>query len=589
MAKKPTKIEIMRLQEAINWSYRQLAPFRKNDKYAMEQYVGRHYSEKGADKNVPFSLLELAISTYTQRLSGGKPQVLFTTPHDQLQPQKSKLQRGTNHLLNEIDFGDTLADAVQGGFFSMGIIKMGLDQRAKVEWNGFMHDVMQPFADSVTLDNWVHDMSATRWDKVQFCGDRYSLLLEDAKEMFQHGDKLMPIGDTEGSGDNDDKLKEMTQSGGNKEYYRDIGEVWDIWDPRENLIITLAAGEGQPCDVTGEYLNVMEWNGPERGPYRLLRFNPVRGNIMPLPPVALWMDMHELANNVMRKLGRQAGRQKTVFGAQPGGEADADTTIQANDGDIVKLLNPKNIATMNFPGVDPQQLAFLIQLKNMASWLWGNLDALGGLSPQADTLGQDRLLTASASQRLVKMQNTTMDYAHSCILCLSELLYQDPGTVLGQTKRHGNIEIPVYWTPEDREADFIEYNMKLEPYSLQYQSPTERLETIRQTMLQMVAPFMQQMMAQGIHVDFEKLYRIISEYTGIDELNQILIYTNPRTAQEGPEGTGRALQSPSTTRTNVRVNRPGATSQGRDEAMVGQLLGMGQQASQTAQINRPVG
>ena len=108
-------------------------------------------------------------------------------------------------------------------------------------------------------------------------------------------------------------------------------------------------------------------------------------------------------------------------------------------------------------------------------------------------------------------------------------------------------------------------------------------------MHQMVAPFMQQMMAQGIHVDFEKLYRIISEYTGIDELNQLLIYTNPRHAEEGPEGTGRSLQSPVTTRNNVRTNRPGATSQGRDEAMVGHLLGMGQQASQTEQINRPVG
>lgn len=586
MAKKPSKAEITRLQESINWSYMQLKPFRENDKYAMEQYVGAHYSEKGSNKNVPFSLLELAISTYTQRLSGGKPKVLFTTPHDQLQPQKSKLQRGTNHLLEEIDFGATLADAVQGGFFSMGIIKMGLDLRSQQEWNGFLHDVMQPFADSVTLDNWCHDMSATRWDKIQHCEDRYSILLEDAAEMFEHGDKLMPIEDTEGYGKDDDRLKDMTQGNSfNREHYREIGEVWDVWDPRENIIITLAAGEGMPCDVTGEYLNVMDWNGPERGPYRLLRFNPVRGNVMPLPPVGLWMDMHELANNVMRKLGRQAQRQKTVWGAQPGSEADANTTINANDGEIVKILGAK-ATEMKFPGVDPQQLAFLIQIKNMASWLWGNLDALGGLSPQAETLGQDRLLTASASQRLVKMQNTTLDFASSCILCLSELLYQDPGIILPQTKRHGNIEIPVYWTPEDREQDFFEYNMKLEPYSLQYRSPTERLETIRQTMQQMVAPFMEQMMAQGIHVDFEKLYRIISEYTGLDELNQILIYTNPRHAEEGPV---RALQSPNTTRTNVRVNRPGATSSGKDEAMFNQLMGVGQQSSQAAQISRPTG
>lgn len=584
---RPSKAEITRLQQAINWSYKQLKPFRENDMKAMREYVGIHYSENGAAKKVPFSLLELAISTYTQRLSGGKPKVLFTTPHDVLQPQKSKLQKGTNHLLGEIDFGETLADAVQGGFFSMGIIKTGLDYLATKEWNGYLHDVMQPFADSVILANWVHDMTATRKDKVQFEGDKYTIELEDAKERFDHGDKLLPVSDTEGHGEGGDNLKELTQGNAfNREYYRDVGAVWDIWDPRKNIIITLAAGENEPCDVTGEPLHVIDWNGPERGPYHKLRYNPIRDNIMPLPPVALWMDMHELANNVMRKLGRQASRQKTVYGVRPGGEQDGTTTMDAGDGEMVKLLDPKNIANLSFPGVDPQQLAFLIQLKNMASWLWGNLDALGGLSPQADTLGQDRLLTASASQRLVKMQNTTLDFATETISALAELLYGEPLITLPQTKSYGNVSIPTYWTAEDREADFFEYNMTLEPYSLQYRSPSERLEIIRQSMMQMVMPFAQQMQAQGIFVDFEALFKIIGDYAGLDEFKQILIYTNQRQTEEGPV---RALQSPVTSRTNTRINRPGATSQGKDEAMMTALLGGGQQNSQFSQVARPTG
>jgi hypothetical protein len=585
MAKTPTKLEIKRLQGAINWSYRQLDPFRKNDATAMKQYVGSHYSNKGADKKVPFSLLELAMSTYTQRLVGGKPRVLATTPHRQLIPMKSKLQRGTNHLLEEIIFHETLAEVVQGAFMSIGVLKLGLDFRGTTEWNGFTHDVTQPFADSVTLDNWVHDMSATRWDKIQFCGDRYCMDLEDGRQMFARGNLLHPLTYTGNS--QQDRAQELSQGDGfNREDYREQTEVWDIWDPKENRIIMLAAGEGLEADVTGEYLDVIDWNGPERGPYRLLRFNPVRGNVMPVPPVGLWRDMHELANNVMRKLDRQARRQKTVVGVQAGGEPDGTTIMEANDGQMVKLVNPKNVATMNFPGVEPQQLAFLIQIKNMASWLWGNLDALGGLSPQSETLGQDRLLTASASQRLIKMQNVVLDFVSDSIRSLSELLYTDPFIILPQTKRYGNISVSIPWTPEDREADFTQYNIKIEPYSLQYRSPSERLETIRQTMIQMVAPFAQQMQAQGIVVDFEKLMRTIADYTGLDELNDIMVYTNPRHMQEGPV---RAMQSPTTNRINTRVNRPGATSQGKDEAMVGHLLGMGQQASQTAQISRPTG
>ena len=487
--------------------------------------------------------------------------------------------------MEEIDFHLTLPEIVQGAFFSMGIVKMGLDVRGKMEWNGFLHDVTQPFADSVTLDNWVHDMGATRWDKVQFCGDQYSLDLEDAKEIFQHGDKLKPL--LYERGDQENKASSLSQGHTfNREDFREQTAVWDIWDPRENRIIVLAAGEGEEVDTTGEYIDCIDWNGPERGPYRLLRFNPIRGNIMPVPPVGLWRDLHDLANNVMRKLDRQARRQKTVYGVRPGGEPDGNTTMTANDGDMVKLIDPKNVSNLNFPGVDPQMLAFLIQLKNMASWLWGNLDALGGLSPQAETLGQDKLLTVSASQRLVRMQNITLDFTVDVIRGLSELLYTDPFMVLPQTKRYNNISVPVLWTPEDREADFMQYNMNVEPYSLQYRSPSERLETIRQTMIQIAAPFAQQMMAQGIDVDFEKLFTIIGDYTGLDEMKELMIYSNPRQVQEGPV---RAMQSPVTNRINTRINRPGATSQGKDEAMINNLMGFGQQPAQAAQVSRPTG
>uniref|UniRef100_A0A6M3LNT0 Portal protein n=1 Tax=viral metagenome TaxID=1070528 RepID=A0A6M3LNT0_9ZZZZ len=586
MPETPTKAEILRLQRAINWSYRQLKPFRENDMQAMQQYVGSHYSEHGSSKKVPFSLMELAISTYTQRLSGGRPRVLATTPHRQLKAQAAKLKRGINNLLEEIDFHETVAEVVQAAFFSMGILKTGLQVRGSMEWNGFMHDVTQPFADSVTLDNWVHDMAAARWDKIQFCGDRYCIDLEDGKDIFKHGDNLKALSYTgETQADRTNTLSKGSDY--NREDYREQTEVWDVWDPRKNIIIVLAAGEGDMAvEENGEYIDVADWNGPERGPYRLLRFNPVRGNIMPVPPVGLWRDMHELANNIMRKLDRQARRQKSVYGVRPGGEPDGNTAMTANDGDMVKLMDPKNVTKLDFPGVDPQMLAFLIQLKNMASWLWGNLDALGGLSPQADTLGQDRLLSASASQRLVMMQNTVLTFTTGSVKGLGELLYTDPFIVLPQTKRYANIEVPVLWTPEDREADFIQYNFTIEPYSLQYRSPSERLETIRQTMLQIAAPFAQQMMGQGVDIDFEKLFRIIGEYTGMDEMNDIMIYTNPRHTEEGPV---RAMQSPVTNRINTRVNRPGATSQGKDEAMVNNLMGFGQQPAQSAQMARPTG
>ena len=591
MAKTPTKREVKRLQQAINFSYKQLKPARINDLAAMEQYVTSHYSDNGARKPVPFNLLELAVSIYTQRLSGGKPRAIFTTKHRELYPQNAKLQRGTNHLLEEIDFGKTLADAVQGGFFSMGIIKTGLDQSGPPkEWRGYLHDVMQPFADSILFSNWVHDMTVGVDEKSQFEGDRYTIEMEDAEERWDGPGMKDFHALRDRGGYDDDKTEDISQglNRSQREYYRDIGEAWDIWDWRKNRVISLAAGDTHDATVTGEYLGVVDWDGPESGPYTKLKFNPVRGNILPLPPVAIWKDMHDLANNIMRKLGRQAQRQKTVYGVAPGAEDDGRTAMQANDGEMVKLRDPKNVSNLTFPGVDTNLLAMLIQTKNSASWLWGNLDALGGLSPQADTLGQDRLLTASSSQRIMKMQITTQDFATEVMRKLSEYLYTDPFIVSPQTKRYGNIEVPMTWTPEDREADFTQYNLELEPYSLQYRSPSEKLEVIKNTIIQLYAPFAQQLAAQGIMLDFEALFKKVSEYGNMPELEEILIYTNPRQSDEGPVA-DRAMQSPVTSRTNTRVNRPGATSQGKDEAMQTALLGGGQQNSQFSQIQRPTG
>ena len=213
MAKTPTKLEVKRLQQAINYSYRELRPARVADKSAMMQYLTTHYSDNGARKPVPFNLLELAITIYTQRLTGGSPRVLMTTKHRELYPANAKLQRGTNHLLEEIDFGVTLADAVQGGFFSpFGIVKTGLDQQGPpVEWMGYLHDVMQPFADSILFNNWVHDMTVGRDEKSQFEGDRYSIEMEDALDRWDGPGMKDLVSLREVVGDEEDRVEDLSQ------------------------------------------------------------------------------------------------------------------------------------------------------------------------------------------------------------------------------------------------------------------------------------------------------------------------------------------------------------------------------------------
>lgn len=580
---------LSKLRQAIGYSRRQLQPFRQQRYEVIRQYVGYHYSDDGASDRVPVNLLELAINIYTQQMAARVPQVLVNTSFRQLRPMAANFELAINQLLKEIRFGETIRLAVIDALFSLGIIKTGLERRASVEIAGYLHDVGQPFADIISLDNWVHDTTATRLEQCQFMGDRYRLPLELVKESkaFKNTDNLQATVKTAYNEDGDSKAESISHgSQVDPDEYKEHVELWDIWLPYENLLITIPAeGESKP-------LRVIDWDGPETGPYHLLSFSPVPGNIMPLAPSALWMDLHDLANRMFRKLGRQAERQKTVLGVQSGAEDDGSRIIKANDGEALRMDNPDRAREYRFGGIDQPSLAFLLQVKDLFVYLGGNLDSLGGLSPMADTLGQDQLLAQNASKRVADMQDRVISFTKDVINSLGFYLWTDPLINLPLTKRVPGMEelsVATTFDAESREGDFLNYNIEIEPYSMQHQSPQMKLQALVQVFQQFIAPFAPMMAEQGIGINFEALLNTIGKYANVNELNEILEFTQPSGMYDKPM-VGQPPQKMGTTRhISERVNRPGATRSGKDAALMQTLLGGNPQAAEMAAIRRPTG
>ena len=149
--------------------------------------------------------------------------------------------------------------------------------------------------------------------------------------------------------------------------------------------------------------------------------------------------------------------------------------------------------------------------------------------------------------------------------------------------------ITVEWGPEQREGDFV-YDIEIAPYSMKEDSPGDKLNVIMQ-FLNTMAPFMPMMEQQGLAFDFEGIARKFAQYTNLDDLDEIMTFMGEPLELGEPMSGGRggeARQSPSTTRTNVRVNRPGATQGGQEQAMIAQLLGQGKQPSEQAAMTRDV-
>jgi hypothetical protein len=586
--------KMRKLRGAMDWSRRKLLPFRRNRLNAIREYVGAHYSDHGSKDKVPVNLLEMAVNIYTRQLAAHTPRVMCSTKVKKLRSECMTFELAINQLLDEIKFKKTISKAVLNAFFGMGIVKKGMTFGEQIEMNGFTHDIGQPFADNVDLDDWVHDMTGKQWDQLSYMGNRYRLpyeLVMDSND-FINKDHLKPTsksGNASQNASGDDRAQNITSEYDlGPEEYMEFVELWDIWLPYENRIITMPFEGGGQSDPA---IRAVDYDGPENGPYSILAFTEVPSNLMPLSPVALLMDMHDLSNRIFRKLGRQAERQKTVLGVAGGAMDDGERIRDADDGQIIRMDHPGKSQEFNFGGVDQVNLAFFLQLRDLFSYFGGNLDSIGGLGAQSQTVGQDKMLSEAASQKVSDMQDKTYDFSKEIVRDLGWYLWHDPMIDMPLIKRVPgiSIDIPVRFSAEEREGDFYDHNIQIALHSMQDQTPSEKMRTITEIFNNFVAPYIEQLDSQGMGVDFEGLFKLFAKYTNTPELDDLFTFvTDPERSINTPsEAVGKKPQN--TTRTNIRVNRPGTTRQGKDQAIMQSLLtgmGKGQQPGQGASMFR---
>lgn len=592
---KPIGDNLKKLTTAMKSSSTQLRAFREERLHAIRQYVGKHYGENGSDEKVPLNLIELAVNTYQRQIAARDPQVLCETPYRELLPGASDLQLAVNYLIRQIGLGKALNAVGVDALFGMGVLKVGLDfdTIASAE-PGTIQDPGNVWVQPVPMDDWIMDMSARHYDEASYCGNRYKVPYDWAmgNQYFEKKarNKLKPstLGehpDEERGDDTDANVLSRGSSTQFEEYGENV-DLWDIWLPREGLMLTFADGE------TTDPLRVIEWEGPAHGPYHILGFGYVPGNVMPLAPAHLWIDMHELVNRLFLKVGRQAERQKTILGVQASAAEDGKRVVNANDGEVIAVDDPGGMKEFRFGGADQQTQGMVVYLRDLFSYFAGNLDAIGGLAAQTQTVGQDRLLTASASQRVQDMQATMNAFVKGVVTDIAWYLWEDPLVKLPLTKRipGTDLQIPFQWPVDKngqdrRMGELFHYNFDIQPYSLMSRSPSERLSQLIPLVQNVIMPLTQM---AGATIDVERFLKEVAELSGEPIIGNMVIYPNgEESPSRGPVRDDEGPGMPSaTTRTYVRENRPAGTRQGKDQALAAHLMGLKQQPSEMAGLLR---
>ena len=564
-----------RLLKAIRSSRDAMEPFRRVRKELVRDYCGSWYSTDAAPNKTLVNLMNQTARIYTVALAANNPQVLVSTPRVETLPFARRFEVNLNKLISDMALDLTFRAIVLDAFFCIGcgVVMMrdtdtrfhGLLESEEDVWL----DPGEPWLNRVSLDDLILDMPAKELTKMRYCGHRYRADYE--KVMDEPGyskkvkDKLKPssreamdsTGATRDIGTDsaeDDDLKEM---------------IWlqDIWIAENKSIATLA------CDQDIEPLIERDWIGSQAGPYKFLSLGDTPDRVIPTSPAVNLKGMHDLQNRLHRRMEEDSDAHRVMNVYPPSGADDAEKLRTAQRNSWHRMNDPKQIQQVEVGGIDQRDMAMATFIQEEYDRMAGNLQAMGGLGPQASTLGQEELVHGQLSRNVADMRMSVVTFAADCILDLGRLMWEDQTLELQSSIPVGNsgIQVSSDWTPDYRLGAFEDYEFKVEPYSMVFKTPEQKLQELFQV-LQQIAPLWPMFQASGATMDAEAILDEIARLKNRPEFKRFITFANPAMMLGGDENT---VGKPSTTsRETVRRNIPtGGTQEARSSAMIQSLLG----------------
>jgi hypothetical protein len=287
-------------------------------------------------------------------------------------------------------------------------------------------------------------------------------------------------------------------------------------------------------------------------------------------------------------LRNQAVSQKTVLGFPGGDDEGAQNFQNASDGDGITTKGPKP-EKLTAGGVDPTSLAFFMNTRDLFSYFASNMDSLGGLGAQSDTVGQDKLISAASGAQLRDMSSQVVDFSKNIFRSLGYYEWNDlvrtrelerpiPGT---------NVSFVVPWNRDSRAGKFNMYDLEIDVFSLQDDSPSIRLQKLGLIVKEYLIPLMPMIQQAGGSVNIKSILEALAKYSDFPEIEEFVTFSDGFSTDDvGNKSVGSSTPG-NTTHTSERVSRPGASDRGKSQILQQAALGGTPQQSETASLGRP--
>lgn len=579
-------IDVAKLRSAMDASLKTMASFRKNVLDVKKKYAGTHYGGDSWGYSQPVPTLSMFVDVLSRFLISGEPRVLVTTEPDALKPDAVDLELHLNQRARQMRVKDEISLATEEAMLGVGVVKTGAEPGVMREPFNLVPDILYPYARQIDFTDMVWDMTVKRRRDMGFIGHRFDLPVDVAESIFRK--EGMEFAEPEDYGvdeQGDGQASDMT-TGGNTPvdpFIRRI-EGWELFLPYHKKTVWLPkSGDALLLDE--------DWAGPLHesdrvvGPYHFLVFKEMSDNVVPVAPICDMIDLDELQNLIYSIIRQSAAeyRKNVIFPKMS--EDDAKKMMEGQPFAFIGTTSPlaDQLKEVEVGGVPPQLMAAGMHIKQLLNWVGSNMDLLGGLGQQADTLGQERLLAGTSSKKVEKWQAAEIDFVRGIYYDLAFYEVNDPlaGGTVWREFGAANIRWPKRVTPFNMRQQWSELNFSIDPYSMNERSPQARAAMLEETVTRLLAPFGQMMMAQGVMIDIEALVAALRRYRNLPELSDIIKFMGVSESMlqgaHGERPPGPAVTSREHVRRNV-----GPSNEPTDQSILqmanaggGQMAGMG--------------
>lgn len=551
--KLPASVDLSRLCDAIVRDRKDLEDFRANRREAIVQLAGKHFAEGGAPVEVPVNLLGVYQDIITRSLVPSNLRVMLSTFETAQEPAVDAMQSWLNEEIVRTGEVESYRRSITDALYCVGIVEVGLADPVDAAMSGWDEEAGQPFMDAIDLDDWFGDMSARRFDRMAYSGHKYRLPTYLANQMYAKGrDKFESSDPTDFHHGGDEKVDTIGRSQGHREEAEDHCDLWQVYLARHRLVLTLRDGGGMP-DYAKEPVRIEPWIGPYCGPYHYLGLGTVPGNLMPKAPVMDLIDLHRHYNRAYRKLSWQVDNYKKLLPYQGGNAEDLKRARSEPNGAMFQCDHPEMLKEIEFNVPSNALLITSDHMRQMFSFIGGNLELLGGRAKQSGTVGQDKMLNENAGAGVANMEDAVYAFIQKTQESLMWWRWHHPTKEMKSKiapPSLPNMSFTRTVRPQDRRGPMPA--IKVDPYSLPRQTPQGRIAYIN-SVLQTVAPMFALLQQQGVVPNMDELIKIFAKYGDEPDLGKIFQVGVPQ-QPKGGDGGGMPTN---TTRTYERTGTAG--------------------------------